>query len=137
MNAVDTNVWIYLHDKRDAMKHERAKRLIEEVRPLALPWQVGCEFIAACRKLEPFGFSRDEAWGAFADMLAAASKILLPVPDLWIETKNLQNRYRLSFWDALLVAACIRDGVTTLFTEDLGGSPTIDGLAIVNPFTST
>jgi hypothetical protein len=51
MNAVDTNVWLYSHDTRDPRKQALAQQLIASTRPLALPWQVGCEFIAASRKL--------------------------------------------------------------------------------------
>ena len=50
MNAIDTNVWLYSHDTRDRRKQRLAQRLVAAVRPLALPWQVGCEFVAASRK---------------------------------------------------------------------------------------
>lgn len=51
MNVVDTNIWIYCHDTRDPAKQQRARELVRTVRPLTLLWQVGCEFIAASRKL--------------------------------------------------------------------------------------
>ncbi|MBY0513446.1 MAG: hypothetical protein K2P78_05990 [Gemmataceae bacterium] len=40
----------------------------------------------------------------------------------------------LSFWDALLVAACLRGGVTVLYTEDMGAPRVIGALSLVNPF---
>ncbi len=64
MNAIDTNIWIYRYDARDPKKHSVAKNLISTVRPLALPWQVGCEFIAASRKLAHLGFDEAKAWAA-------------------------------------------------------------------------
>ncbi len=103
-------------------------------RPLALLWQVGCEFIAASRKLAPLGFTEDQAWAALAAMQILADAILLPVPDLWRQTQALQGRYSLSFWDALLVAACLHGAVKVLYTEDMGAPRTINGLALVNPF---
>src|SRR5438093_3252042 len=120
MNAVDTNIWIYSHDTRLADKQLVAQQTIAGAPPFALPWQVGCEFIAASRKLEPFGFTKEEAWAALADMQTIASAILLPEPLLWSETKALQERHSLSFWDALLTAACIRAEVKTLYTENIG-----------------
>ena len=134
MNAIDTTVLIYRHDTRDPVKQALAKQLVNTTRPLALPWQVGCEFIAASRKLRPLGFSEDDAWDALTDLQAMAGVVLLPVPDLWPETRSLQARYSLSFWDALLVAACIRGGVQVLYTEDMGAPRLIDTLALVNPF---
>jgi len=74
-------------------------------------WQVGCEFIAACRKLEAAGFSQEDAWAALEDMCNMADTVFMPDTDLWAETHRLQQRYGLSFWDALIVAACYKAGV--------------------------
>jgi predicted nucleic acid-binding protein len=134
MNAIDTNVWLYSHDTRDPRKQALAQQLVAAARPLALPWQVGCEFVAASRKLAAAGFTEAKAWAALTAMRGLADVILLPVPDLWPETQALQGRYSLSFWDALLVSACLRDGVEVLYTEDMGAPRMIDRLSLVNPF---
>lgn len=134
MNVLDTNIWLYSHDTRVPDKQALAQQLIAAVRPLALPWQVGCEFIAASRKLAPAGFAEAQAWSALTAMRALADAILLPAPHLWPETQALQGRYSLSFWDALLVAACLNDGVKILYTEDMGAPRSIDSLSLVNPF---
>ncbi|MFO0966746.1 MAG: PIN domain-containing protein [Gemmataceae bacterium] len=134
MNAIDTNVWLYVHDTREPRKQALAQQLVAATRPLALPWQVGCEFVAASRKLAVLGFTEAQAWAALAAMSAMADVILLPVPDLWPETQALQARHSLSFWDALLVAVCLRGAVQVLHTEDMGAPRTIEGLALVNPF---
>lgn len=136
MNAIDTNIWIYSHDRRDAEKQRVAKRLIATLDPLALLWQVGCEFIAAARKLDPFGFSLQDAWDALADMQAMADVVLLPSTEVWTNARDLQERLQLHFWDALIAAACIQGGVETLYSEDFGDRGSIDGLRIVNPFGS-
>ncbi len=134
MNAIDTNIWVYSHDTRDSTKQQIADRVIDEVRPMVLLWQIGCEFLAACRKLEPAGFTKDDAWDALGDMQAMSETTITPVAELWPETKACQERYSLSFWDALLIATCIRAGVQILYTENMGAPRTIDGLALVNPF---
>ncbi len=137
MNALDTNIWIYAHDRRDAEKQKKAQAIIAQERPLALPWQVGCEFIAACRKLESQGFTAKDAWDALADMQTLADVVLLPCSDLWFETRHLLDRHQLSFWDALLVAACIRGGVQVLYSEDIAGDRVIEGLKVINPFVAS
>lgn len=134
MNAIDTNVWLYSHDARDLRKQGLALQFIAAARPLALPWQVGCEFVAASRKLAATGFTEAHAWAALTAMRALADVILLPAPDLWPEAQALQGRYSLSFWDALLASACLRGGVQVLYTEDMGAPRTIDRLSLVNPF---
>ncbi|MBI2809197.1 MAG: PIN domain-containing protein [Planctomycetes bacterium] len=134
MNVLDTNIWIYRHDTRDPKKQLAAKNLLSILGPLALPWQVGCEFIAASRKLAPIGFDEATAWNALADMQLMSVVVLMPVPQLWQEARLLQARHMLSFWDALMVAACILGGVNVLYTEDMGAPRQIDSLALVNPF---
>jgi predicted nucleic acid-binding protein len=134
MIAFDTNIWIYSHDARDPQKRAKAQELIRTVTPIALPWQVGCEFIAASRKLEPLGFQQDQAWNALAQMQAMADVVLTPNVDLWVATRALIRRHPLSFWDALLVAACVAGGVTRLYSEDLGPLGRVDDVELVNPF---
>ena len=114
MNVIDTAIWIYSHDTRDPQKQLAAQNLIATLRPVSLPWQVGCEFIAASRKLAAQGFDEAKAWAALADMEAMANSVLLPVPQHWQETRRIQTAYLLSFWDALLVAVCIQSQISTL-----------------------
>jgi len=134
MNAIDTNVWIYSHDKRDEEKYRVAQGLIATLEPMALLWQVGCEFIAASRKLEPFGFHLQDAWEALADMQTMADIVLLPNCDTWSIARDIQQRRGIQFWDALILAVCIQGGVKTLYSEDFGEQGPVDGINIVNPF---
>ncbi len=134
MNAIDTNIWIYRHDSRDRQKQSIADQLIVTVRPQVLLWQVGCEFVAASRKLAVIGFTRDHAWAALADMQNIAAQVALPEVRLWTYAQALQALYALSFWDAVLVAACNLSGVQTLYTENMGAPRVVDGLSLVNPF---
>ena len=134
MNAIDTNIWLYTHDPREPKKQAEAKQLIGAIQSLALPWQVGCEFIATNRKLASQGFDEAKAWLALAAMQKMATKILLPSPQLWPITQDLQTRHSLSFWDALLIATCIDGAVKRLYTEDIGSPRVIDGLTLINPF---
>jgi predicted nucleic acid-binding protein len=100
MNVIDTNIWIYRHDSRDPRKQSIAKNLVSTLRPLALPWQVGCEFVAAARKLAPLGFDEANAWAALADMQIIAQAVVMPTPQIWLDAKSIQKAHTLSFWDA-------------------------------------
>jgi len=133
MNAIDTNVWIYCHDTRDLEKQQTAQKLVSTVGAIVLLWQVGCEFIAAARKLEFLGFKPEDAWEALADMQAMAEKVVMPSPELWPRCRELQKNRSLHFWDALLMGCCLDAGVSVLYSEDIGEG-TVAGLRIVNPF---
>jgi len=134
MNAIDTNIWVYCHDSRDAEKQRAAQQLIETTEPMALLWQVGCEFIAAARKLQPFGFWEEQAWQSLEDMQAMAAAVLLPVPELWTQCRAIQQQHGMHFWDAIIVSTCIHYQVKTLYSEDIPESDDFHGLKIVNPF---
>jgi predicted nucleic acid-binding protein len=134
MNAIDTNILIYCHDSRDLDKQRISQHLLETIDPIILLWQVGCEFVAAARKIEPYGFSKEDAWNALSDMCALAEKIFLPTPELWFSSRTLQDRYDLHFWDALIIASCIHASVNNLYSEDFGNRRQIEGITIINPF---
>jgi predicted nucleic acid-binding protein len=50
MNAVDTNILIYVKDPRDARKQAVAASLTSSLTDGVLLWQVACEYVAASRK---------------------------------------------------------------------------------------
>lgn len=132
MNDVDTNILIYSCDERDPVSQAKAREVMSSlVRPVLL-WQVGCEFIAASRKLADHGFTQRAAWAQLS-MLVNAWGLALPRPTLLTHAQALHLQSQVAFWDALLYAACRDAGVTRLYSEDVPGSA-IPGLQIVNPF---
>ncbi len=135
MNAVDTNVLIYAHDPRDPAKKATAQALIRSLADGALLWQVVCEYISASQKLVPFGYTRAQAWNDLRT-LERLWKLVEPNWRVAERTETLSQRYSLSTWDALLVAACLEGGVTRLYSEDITGYSKIDTLELVNPFAT-
>lgn len=133
MHAVDTNVLMYAHDPRDARKQEIALALIESLPDGALLWQVACEYLSASHKLAPFGYDRASAWQDIRD-LRLIWKTVLPTWQVQDIAEDLLRRYSLSFWDAMVIAACLAGGITQLYSEDFDAYPSIDGLEVVNPF---
>jgi predicted nucleic acid-binding protein len=134
MNAVDTNILIYVHDPRDPAKREAAERLVASLSDGILLWQVAGEFLNASRKMVVRGFDRPAAFG-FVERLRRSWATALPDWDMLKDAERLTARHSLQFWDALLLAACRAAGVTRLYSEDFGDpSPRFDGVEIVNPF---
>jgi predicted nucleic acid-binding protein len=136
MNAVDTNVLLYVHDPRDPDKQITAAALLQSLTDGVLLWQVACEYLAASRKLEPFGYSRDQAWQDIRDLRRVWTTVL-PGWGVLAVAERLLSAYSLSFWDALIIAACLEGGVTRLYSEDFDAYPRVDGLEIVNPFSAS
>lgn len=133
MNALDTNVLLYVHDPRDAAKQATAGSLLQSLTEGVLLWQVACEYLAASRKLEPLGYNRSTAWQDIHDLHRVWTTIL-PSWDVLEQAERLLSSYSLSFWDSMIIAACLEGGVTRLYSEDFDAYPHVDGLEIVNPF---
>ncbi len=134
MNAVDTNVLIYAHDPRDPVKQGQAVSLIASLTDGVLLWQVACEYVAASRKLAAYGLSPQQA---FADLrqLQTVWRPFFPSWTVLDRAEMLMATGNLSFWDAMIVAACIEGGVSCLYSEDFDNSTTVlTGVNIINPF---
>jgi len=135
MNAVDTNILLYVQDSREPVKQATADTLVNSLSDGVLLWQVAVEYVAASRKFEALGYNREKA---FRDIrrLQRVWRVFLPTWDVLERADNLMQRFSLSFWDAMIVAACLENGVTRLYSEDFDNSAKATGLEIVNPFAS-
>lgn len=101
-----------------------------------LLWQVACEYISASRKLEPLGYNRAQAWQDIRDFRLVWAT-LLPSWNVHERAGELLNRYNLSLWDSMIIAACLEGGVKRLYSEDFDIYSNIEGLELVNPFKAT
>ena len=128
MNAVDTNILIYVNDPRNPIKQAVAASLIPSLTEGILLWQVACEYLAASRKLESLGYDRVQAYQYIRD-LQQVWYTALPTWTVIDRAENLMSRFSLSHWDSMIVAACLEANVQRLYTEDFGYS-SIDGLEI-------
>jgi predicted nucleic acid-binding protein len=133
MNAVDTNVLIYVQDPRDPIKQAKAAALVKSLPNGALLWQVANEYLAASRKLVPFGYNHAQAFQDINQWRKVWTTIL-PTWAVIDKSEDIRQRFNLSFWDAMIVAACMDGGVTRLYSEDFDAYKQIDGVQLVNPF---
>ena len=125
----DTNVLIYLLSA-DAAKADLIEEKLAEGATISV--QVLNEFTSvALRKL---GMSVTEIREALEPITAICHVVPLTIE---IHQRGLQvaDRYRFSFYDALIVAAALESSCTMLYTEDLQDGQVIDDtLTIKNPF---
>ncbi len=132
---LDTNVLLYSKDRRYPKKQTLAEKTILdglENGSIAVSVQVLNEFyVNATSKLSP-GLSIHEA-----RTVCNSFRVTSPSP-LTTETISLawdvQDRFSLSWWDSLIVAAAMESGCERLFTEDMQHGLVIDGVRIENPF---
>jgi predicted nucleic acid-binding protein len=133
MVALDTSVLIYACDKADPSRQQVALDLVSNAHDGVLLRQVACEFVAASRKLKNQGFTTVDAWNRLTDY-QAIFPLILPTAMALERARILHAEEGWSFWDAMIVAACLECGVSRLYSEDLPGRSPLGPLEIVNPF---
>jgi len=133
MIALDTNVLIYACDRADSRRQQIAIDLVANSPDGVLLWQVACEFVAASRKLSAQGLTASDAWNRLTEFLTLLH-LVLPTAGVLDRAQRLHVTHGVSFWDALVLAACVEAGVDTLYSEDVPGLATLGALHVVNPF---
>jgi predicted nucleic acid-binding protein len=132
---VDTNVLIYAVDRADLQKQQAAQRWREwlwETNRGRISFQVLQEFYVNATKKQPS--AQAEIRKEIGDLMAW-QPITLDA-GVMVRAWKIEDRYRISFWDSLIVAAARVANCRYLLTEDLQRGQDFDGVMIVNPFLS-
>jgi predicted nucleic acid-binding protein len=132
---VDTNVLVYAHDRSAGTKHARARELVEGLwttRTGVISTQVLQELYVNLRRKVGKPLSAAEAKGLVADYLRW--EVIVNNGESILEAMELEQRFRLSFWDALIVQAAQSAGVEILSSEDLSHGQDYGGVRVVSPF---
>lgn len=90
-------------------------------------------YVNVTQKLQP-GLDREIA-RADVRALFAWQPLDLDGP-VFEQAWRIQDRYKVSFWDALIAAAASVAGCRQVLTEDLQDGQEIAGVRVVNPFLS-
>ena len=132
---VDTNILVYLQDGSEPAKQSCAKAWITFLahhRSARISFQVLLELYATLtRKLEPrfeAGEAKDIVW-----KFSVWQPVAIDFPVLekaWL----VQQLHKLSWWDALIVAAAQTCECGTLLTEDLQHDQVYGEVRVINPF---
>lgn len=131
---IDTNVFLYAISDRaeEQAKADRARDLLLTER-WAWSVQVAGEFfVAATSPKRQFQLPPEQAaefvktWLNFPTAAISSSTILRAL--------EIQQQFRLSYWDAAIIAAASELKTHTLYTEDLSDGQDYGGVVVMNPF---
>lgn len=127
---IDTNVLLYLLSA-DTAKANRAEAIVQAGGLISV--QVLNEMANVARRKLAM------SWMEINELLALV-RSLCPVEPLTIETHDrgrlIAERYGISVYDAMIVAAALLAGCETLYSEDMQDGLLIDHqLRVCNPFT--
>jgi len=131
---VDTNIIVYAYDITAGEKHHLAKAVIMDL------WRSGRGivstqilqelYVTLTRKI-PHPLQTAQAKEIIEDTLTW--DVVVNDGESILQAIALEVQEKLSFWDALVVAAAARGGAEILLSEDLPAGRTIAGVRIVNP----
>ena len=131
---VDTNILMYAHDKASGAKHERAKALVEEL------WR-NRTGVVSTQVLQELSVNLGKKAGRPLD--AKATREIISDYLTWhvvvnggesiLEALDLEARFQISFWDALVVQAAHTSGTEVLYSEDLSDGQTYGAVRVINP----
>ena len=132
---VDTNVLVSARDVCEPATQpaaERWLRVLRATRSGRVSSQVLNQYYSVVtEKLRP-GIGRDEARADVRNLMAWAP---VPTDGAVVEGAcTVQDRYGLSWWDALVASAAQVAGCAWLLTEDLQHGEVLDGVTVVDPF---
>jgi len=132
----DTNVLLYMYSTADLGKQARARDLFQQCGDsgrIVVSTQVVQEFfVAGLRKL-----------ALPRQVLRRATSALLELPLVLVGPPHIskaiqdEEHYRISFWDALILAAAESGGAQVLYTEDLSDGQQYGTVLVLNPFRSS
>ena len=126
------NILVYAQDKDSPAKRRRSREVIAALAVAGtgvISTQVIQEFyVAATRKLGVAPLAAKSVLHTFK-----VFEIVQTSPDLIEDAIDCSVLNRISFWDALIVAAAASSGCEVVYSEDLNPGQTIQGVRIENP----
>jgi predicted nucleic acid-binding protein len=132
---VDTNIVVYAYDRTAGSKFERARELMEKLWDTGegvLSIQVLEEFYVTVTAKIPNRLKSREARQIISD-LSTWTVAVLEIRDV-LAGSEIAERYGLSFWDGLILAAAHKEEAATLWSEDLNHGQKYGEITAYNPF---
>lgn len=131
---VDTNILMYAHDAAAGAKHERAKRVVQELwrdRSGAVSTQVLQELCVNLRRKTARPPDAKSTREIVTDYLTW--HVVVNGGSSILDALEIEERYKVSFWDALVIAAAQECGANVLYSEDLSDGQIYGSVRVVNP----
>jgi len=132
---LDANILVYAHDKDSGEKHSIALAIVKDLwekRTGVLSNQVLQEFyVGVTRKIQK-PIAKSEAREILRAYICWTMGEVAPIAIL--RATEIEEKHRISFWDALVIIAAYEAKCEKILTEDLNSGQIIEGVLIENPF---
>jgi predicted nucleic acid-binding protein len=125
---------MYAHDTAAGEKHERARALVEELwesRSGVVSTQVLQELAVNLRRKARNPLDAKATRDVVSDYLTW--QVVVNGGDSILEALDLEAKFQISFWDALVIQAAHASGAAVLYSEDLSDRQTYGVVRVINP----
>ena len=132
---VDTNILVYAYDRGAGDKHAQARRTIGRLWAEGsgtLSTQVLQEFYINVRRKAQRPISISSARSLVADYMAWDPVVNDGTSIL--EAIDAERRYKISFWDALIIVAAQKSEADVILSEDFSHGQKYGSVRVLNPF---
>jgi predicted nucleic acid-binding protein len=133
---VDTNVLLYARDVSEPAKRPRAQAWLEHLwreRLGRTSMQVLSECYVNLKRVGGPRLTAEEAWERVTRYFAWKP---LPADEALLRrARDIEQRYRLGWWDSMVVGAAQMQDCALLLTEDLQDGAVLGGVRVRSPFT--
>ena len=132
---LDTNILVYAHDMADQDKREKSQSLIFEClrnHSGVISAQVLSEFLVTITQKIKQTISLEQAKKEI--ILLSTMETIDIDATLVIRAINIKERWQLSYWDSLIMAAAERAKCKIVYSEDMSDGQIYDTIEVRNPF---
>lgn len=133
---LDTNIFVYSFDVSTPAKQEIATSLVAQSfgkKSGIISYQVIQEFLNVASNKFKTPLSKDSLAQYLTRFLNPLCKIY-PSLGLYQDALDIQERWRFSFYDSLIIAAALEAQCDIIYSEDLQHNQLIRSTRIINPF---
>ncbi len=132
---IDTNILVYAHDVDAGSKQRKAQNILAELwnkRTGVMSVQVLQEFYVTVTRKVLRPLPAKKVRDIIRDYLNWYIEIIDPQSVL--VASRIEENYRISFGDALIVTAASRANAAKILSEDFQSGQVVEGILIENPF---
>ena len=134
LQFVDTNILVYAYDLSAGEKHQLARSILQhlwQTKTGCLSVQVMQELFVTLTQKVQRPLSTDKARMIVADF--STWQVHAPDGEDVLGAIDIQQRFQLSFWDAMILRSASQLGAKVVFSEDLIHGQDYGGFQVVNP----
>ena len=135
---IDSNILVYAYNSDDPVKQQRTRKLLDACWDRRIYYAISTQnmsefFVTLTKKIKrPVGI--DETHQIIQDIVNFSHFIKITItPATILAAIALHKKTKCPYYDSLIVATMMQNGIFNVYTENIKDFSKIDGITAVNP----